>query len=187
MHPRTLIGGIGYRNLTDYSAGVLAVDALATREWPQHIAVEELSYGPIAVLQRLEDETGDRRFARLIAVSSVARGGERVPGTITAYRWDGALPSPDRVQEAVAEAVTGVIAMDNTLIVCRQFGALPRETVVVEIEPLQHESGEELSMPIAAIFDDVCALVTLLAMDDAAVMRLPTAPLGGPSRVPVSS
>ncbi len=176
---RVLVGGIGYRNLTDHSAGVLVVDELARREWPEHVNVEELSYGPIAVVQRLEDETGDRRFGRLIAVSSVARGGGRIPGTITTYRWDRVLPSPDHVQGAVAEAVTGVIAMDNTLVVCRQFGALPDDAVVVEIEPLWQESGEQLSAPIAAIFDELCALVTTLATDEAAVQRLPIATLSG--------
>jgi len=176
---RVLVGGIGYRNLTDHSAGVLAVDALARRQWPEHVSVEELSYGPVAVAQRLDDETGDRRFGRLIAVSSVAHGDGRLPGTITAYRWDRVLPSPEKVQGAVAEAVTGVIAMDNTLIVCQQFGALPADAVVVEIEPLWQESGEELSAPIAASFDELCALVTTLAMDEAAVKRLPIAPLGG--------
>ncbi len=176
---RVLVGGIGYRNLTDHSAGVLVVDMLAGRAWPEHVNVEELSYGPVAVAQRLDDETGKGRFGRLIAVSSVARGGGRVPGTITAYAWDGVLPSPEDVQAAVAEAVTGVIAMDNTLIVCRQFGALPPEAVVVEIEPLWQDSGEELSAPIAAIFDEICALVTDLATDETAVRRLPIAPLGG--------
>ena len=176
---RVLVGGIGYRNLTDHSAGVLVVDELARRSWPAHVSVEELSYGPIAVVQRLDDETGDRRFGRLIAVSSVARGGERVPGTFTAYRWDQVLPSPDDVQGAVAEAVTGVIAMDNTLVVCRQFGSLPLDAVVVEIEPLWEESGEEMSPAVTAIFDELCALVTTLALDETAVARLPTAPLGG--------
>ncbi|MFN2398201.1 MAG: hypothetical protein ABR543_06105 [Gemmatimonadaceae bacterium] len=176
---RVLVGGIGYRNLSDYSAGVLAVDVLAQRQWPEHVVVEDVSYGPIAVVQRLQDETADRTFGRLVSVSSVARGGGRIPGTITAYRWDGVLPSPDEVQGAVAEAVTGVISMDNTLIVCRQFGALPDETIVVEIEPLVQECGEELSAPIAAIFDSLCAMVTTLATDEAAVNLLPIAPLGG--------
>jgi len=176
---RVLVGGIGYRNLTDHSAGVLAVDALARREWPEHVSVEELSYGPVAVAQRLDDEIGDRRFGRLIAVSSVAHGDGRLPGTITAYRWDRVLPSPDEIQGAVAEAVTGVIAMDNTLIVCRQFGALPDDAVVVEIQPLWQECGEDLSPPVAANFDELCALVTALATDEAAVERLPVTPLGG--------
>ena len=177
---RVLVGGIGYRNLTDHSAGVLVVDELARRQWPPQVSVEELSYGPIAVVQRLDDEMGERRFGRLVAVSSVARGGGRAPGTVTAYRWDQVLPSPDEIQGAVAEAVTGVIAMDNTLVVCRQFDALPPEAVVIEIEPLWQDSGEELSPRVASIFDEACALVTVLATDDTAVQRLPIAPLGGP-------
>ena len=35
----------------------------------------------------------------------------------------------------MTEAVTGVIALDNTLVVTRHFGGLPDEVVVIEVEP----------------------------------------------------
>jgi hypothetical protein len=95
------------------------------------------------------------------------------------YRWDQVLPAPDVVQAAVTEAVTGVIAMDNTLIVCRQFGALPHDAVVVEVEPLIEEAGETFSPAIAAIVDELRDLVTRLATDESAAAQLPVRPLGG--------
>lgn len=171
------MGGVGYRNLRDRSVGVLVSDRLGGRPWPVGVAVEDLSYNPVAVVQRLEDEPPGA-LRRLLLVSGVSRPG-RAPGQVDAYRWDGALPSPERIQDAVAEAVTGVIALDNTLVVAGHFRALPPEVVVVEVEPGTEEFGEALAPAVAAAFEDVCALVGRLATDDDAARRLPAAALGG--------
>ena len=179
---RVVVAGVGYRNLRDHSVGVAVVDRLEARAWPADVVVEDLSYNPIAVGQRLEDEPPDRRFERAVVVAAVERG--RAPGTVTAYRWDGALPGDDEIHRAVTEAVTGVIALDNTLVVARHFGALPEEVVVVEVEPAAHEFGDAFSDAVRPVFDRVCALVRTLATDDDAVARLPSAPLGGPALAP---
>ncbi|MBA3759753.1 MAG: hypothetical protein H0X07_04415 [Gemmatimonadales bacterium] len=176
---RVIVGGVGYRNLRDHSVGVAVTDHLEWRDWPAHVVVEDLSYGPIAVVQRFEDEAPDRRFDRAVFVAAVARGDGRPPGAVSAYRWDGVLPSPEKIQGSVCEAVTGVIALDNTLIVGRHFGALPEDVVVVEVEPFEHEAGETFSAAVQRRFEPLCELVTQLALDPAAVRRLPVAPLGG--------
>ena len=75
----------------------------------------------------------------------------RRPGTVTAYRWDGVLPGDEEIQRAVTEAVTGVIALDNTLVVARHFGALPDEIVVVEVEPAVHEFGDTFSDAVGRV------------------------------------
>jgi hydrogenase maturation protease len=175
---RVLVGGIGYRNLRDHSIGAGIADCLVARPWPGDVVVEDLSYNPIAVVQRLEEEPPGRRFERAVVVAAVERDG-RPPGTVTAYRWDGVLPGDEDVQRAVTEAVTGVIALDNTLVVARHFGALPDDVAVVEVEPVVHEFGETFSDVVADAFDAVCALVVILATDPAAVAGLPRAPLGG--------
>ena len=184
---RVLVGGVGYRNLRDHSVGVAVADRLATRTWPDGVAVEDLSYNPIALVQRLEDEPLDRRFERMVVVAGVSRPG-RAPGTIEAYRWDGVLPSPEAVQAAVAEAVTGVISVDNTLVVTRQFGSLPPEAIVVEVEPASDEEfGEELSPTVGRLFDSLCERVTALVLAQDASDRLPATPLGGGRRVPAGT
>ncbi|HXH05955.1 MAG TPA: hydrogenase maturation protease [Vicinamibacterales bacterium] len=175
---RTLVAGIGYRHLRDYSSGGAIADRLAARRWPPHVAVEDISYNPIAFAQRLEDEPPGRRFERLVVASGVARPG-RTPGTITVYRWDGTLPPPDAVQAAVAEGLTGVISLDNTLVVARHLAVLPPEVVVVEIQPGLHEFGDTFTPAVAAAVDRACALVAALALDEAAAARVPLAPLGG--------
>src|SRR5690349_5848379 len=130
---RVLVAGVGYRYLRDHSVGAAVADRLGGRAWQGDVVVEDLSYNPIAVVQRLEDDPPDRRFDRAVFVSSVERPGRR-PGTVTAYRWDGALPPADEIQRAVAEGVTGVIALDNTLVVAAHFEALPPEVLVIEVE-----------------------------------------------------
>jgi hydrogenase maturation protease len=175
---RVIVGGVGYRNLRDHSVGVEITDRLEAQTWPDDVVVEDISYNPIAVVQRLEDEPPERRFERAVVIGAVERDGRR-PGTVTAYRWDGVLPRDEEIHRAVTEAVTGVIALDNTLVVARHFDALPDEIVVVEVQPAVHEFGDALSDIVRPVFDGLCTLVRTLATDDAAVARLPRTPLGG--------
>ena len=141
------------------------------------MSVEDISYGPIAVVQRLTDPW-EAPFARAVIVSAAERAGRR-PGTLTVYRWDGALPSPDQIQIAVSEAVTGVIAMDNTLIVGRHFGALPPEILVIEAQPATGECGESLSALLADAFPHACDIAAAAAADASFAARVPVLPLGG--------
>lgn len=181
---RVLVGGIGYRNLRDHSFGTKVIDMLGGRRWPPGVSVEDISYGPIAVVQRLQDDPADCPFQRAVIVSAVERAG-RAPGTLTVYRWDGALPGAVEIQAAVSEAVTGVIAMDNTLILARHFAALPQEVIVVEIQPATSECGDEFSDAVARVVQVACDLVTRAATEHAFVMSLAELPLGGgaPRRV----
>ena len=182
---RVIVAGVGYRNLRDHSIGAAVADRLETAPWPLDVVVEDLSYNPIAVVQRLEDEPPEQRFRRAVVIGAVERQG-RPPGTVAVYRWDGVLPGDEEIQRAVTEAVTGVIALDNTLVVTRHFGALPDEVVVVEVEPVVQEFGDTFSEVVGRQLDGVCELVRLLATRDDAVEQLPLAPLGGPAQAGMS-
>lgn len=150
---RVLIGGIGYRNLRDGSAGAWVADQLAPRAGAG-IDVEDISYHPVGLTQNLQDRPD---YARIVIASAVARG--REPGTITAYRWDRQLPETAEIQARVSEAVTGVISLDNTLIVCEALRALPEDVRVVEIEPADESWGEEFSPMVASRLDDLLETV----------------------------
>jgi len=150
---RVLVGGVGYRNLRDESLGPHVTDLLAGRA-RDGVEVEDLSYGPIQLSHNLQDRTP---YDRLVLVSAVRRG--RVPGTIESYRWDGALPPPEQVQERVAEAVTGVISLDNLLIVCGALRALPGDVRVVEVEPSEEGWGEGFSAQVASRIPEVVEAV----------------------------
>lgn len=178
---RALIGGVGYPDLADISVSWRVVEILEREALPAGVEVEDISYNPVAVAQRLQDEPDDRRFDLLVVVSAVRRG--RPPGDLVAYRWDGVLPPPGEVQLAVTDAVTGIIHLDNTLIVTRQFGALPERVAVIEIEPEREAFGEPLSPVVDAACASACALAVSISEGTGAFDALPCCPLGGPAVV----
>ena len=158
---RVLIGGVGYSYLRDGSLGPAVAADLAHETWPPEVLVEDLSYGPVAVMQRLEDVKPP--FDRLVLVGAVARG--RPPGTVSVYRWTGPLPDESEIQARVAEAVMGVISLDNLLIVAGFFETLPREVRVVEVEPHDEGWGEGFSQIVGAVRSEVLATVRRLACE----------------------
>lgn len=161
---RVLVGGIGYRNLRDHSVGPLLVERLQSQDWPSGVEIDDLSFGPIAFVQQLQDQAP---YDRIVFVGAVARG--RVRGEVYRYRWDGVLPDAEEIQARVSEAVTGVIGLDNLLIIAGYFGVLPKEVVLVEIEPVVEEWGDtftplvEQALPHAEALIREAALGTLPA------------------------
>lgn len=168
---RTLVGAVGYRNLRDHSAAFEVLDRLSGADLGPGVVVEDLSYNPIAIVQWLQGESPLNRFDRVVLVAAAERG--RVPATITAYRWDGVLPPDDQVQQAVVEAVTGVIALENTVVIAGYFRVLPIGVAIVEIEPLDHAFGDELSAPVRKAIEPAVELARKLALDAAAFAALP--------------
>ena len=150
---RVLVGGVGYRNLRDDSVGPWVADMLAERAG-DGVEVEDLSYGPVAVSHNLRERPP---YDRLVVAAAVRRG--RAPGTVERYRWRGALPAPEEIQERVAEAVTGVISLDNLLVVCGAFGGLPEDVRVVEVEPGDEGWGEQFSPAVEAALPEVLEAV----------------------------
>jgi hydrogenase maturation protease len=144
---RVLVGGVGYRNLRDGSVGPWFADRLQSRNG---VEVEDVSYHPVGFSQNLEDR---EPYDRIVLVAGVSRG--RPAGTVEAYRWDGSLPPPEEIQARVAEAVTGVISLDNLLVVCGAFGALPDDVRVVEVEPADEGWGEGFSPEVEARLADI--------------------------------
>lgn len=176
---RTVIGGVGYRNLRDHSLGIVLSDELEPHADPPRLLVEDLCYGPVAVGQWFLDEAREAPITRAVFVTAIDREDGRPPGTICAYRWDHSLPSDEEIHRAMTDAVTGVILLDNTLVVTEWMQALPGEVFVVEVEPLEHAFGNEMSPPVAAAYPVVRDLVLRLATDEAFGRTLPLAPLGG--------
>lgn len=151
---RVLVGGVGYRFLRDESLGPYLADTLAA-EARGGVEVEDLSYGPVAVSQNLLERPP---YDRLVLVGAVRRG--RPPGTIDRYRWDRVLPDGDEIQARVAEAVTGVISLDNLLVVCGALGGLPGDVRVVEVEPAGEEGwGEGFSPDLEARLPEIVEAV----------------------------
>ena len=140
---RVLVGGVGYRFLRDESVGPYMADQLAARA-PAGVEVEDLGYHPVGLHQNLTDR---EPYDRAVIIAAPRRG--RPPGTITAYRWDGRLPDAEEIQKRVSEAVTGVIDLDNLLIVVGALGGWPDDVRVVEVEPGEEGWGEDFSALIS--------------------------------------
>ena len=172
---RTLIGVVGYRYLRDHSAAFAVLDRLEHLDLGADVSVEDTSYNPIALVQWLQGEARDA-FHQIIFVAAVERAG-RPAGSVAAYRWNGALPSADRIQQAVADAVTGVISLDNTVVVAGHFKALPPRVAIVEIEPRAHEFGTVLSPEVAGAVETAVEVVRALAISASAFEPLPVAGL----------
>lgn len=168
---RTLLGAVGYRNLMDHSVPFEIIEPLSAEDLGPNVVVEDLSYNPIAIVQWLEGESPENRFDRVVLVAAIGRS--RPPGAITAYRWDGLLPRDEQVQEAVVEAVTGVIALENTVVIAGYFGVLPRGVAIVEIEPVEHAFGSDMSAAVSAAIEPARGLIRRLAVEPGAFDDLP--------------
>jgi hydrogenase maturation protease len=165
---RVLIAGVGYTNLRDLSLGPLVIERLEGTAWPPGFEVDVLdaSFGAVNVAIDLQEINQRRPYDRVVVIGAVGRG--RAPGTVTCFRWDGVLPPPGLLQAHVAEAVTGVISLDGLLFVCRHFGALPDEVVVVEIEPADEDAGPGFSPIVERAIEPALAAVRRAVLTPAA-------------------
>lgn len=160
--PRVLIGTIGYSNLRDYSIGPKLLPRLKQMEWPSGIEIEELNWSPIAIVQKFQ--TLPVPYDRIVLLT--ARSCGRPAGTITLRRWMGGLPDPKNIQARISEAVTGVISVDNLLIIGEHFEIWPEEVMIVDVEPGQEEMGEALTPQVEAVVPDVLKMTRRMATKD---------------------
>jgi len=167
---RIFIGGVGYTNLRDLSVGPIVLPQLQQLDWPEGVEIDDLSLGgPIAAVHRFREASP---YDRVVLFGAVGRW--RQPGQIYLYRWDRSLPDRDEIQMRVSEAVTGVISLDNLLIVGGYFGIWPPDVVVVEVEPCDENWGPEFSEPVRAAINPLIKAIheAVLASSD----RFPTSP-----------
>ena len=152
---RILIAGIGYRNLRDLSVGPFIVDRLKKREWPAGIEVTDLSYGPVGVMHNLDERPP---YDRMVFVAGVKRN--RDPGGVYRYRWSHKLPEAEEIQARMGEAVTGVISLDNLLILATYFKKLPEDVIVIELEPVDENWGEGFTEKVEKAIPEIIAQIT---------------------------
>lgn len=128
-----LIGIVGYSPVVDdYPLGPKLMDALKARlEHRPDVAVENMTWSPIHVVQRFQDEGAvrPRRFV-LVGVAAVSIA----PGRVRSFRWSGGAVPAAAMQERIYEAVTGVVDIENTLIIGSHFQVWPDEVYCVEVD-----------------------------------------------------
>jgi hydrogenase maturation protease len=156
-----LVGGVGQLYQGDLDLGRLAADRLAAEALGSDVLVEDFHYGAVAVTQRLQELPPQA----LVLVGATARG--RPPGTVERRRLRELCLPPERVQRAVADAVTGYVTLDLVIEVAAGLGALPARTTTIEVEPARTGPAERLSPQAEA------ALETALELLRAEVRRVP--------------
>jgi len=152
---RVLLAGVGYGNLSDLSFGPILVERLKRQAWPSGIEVEDLSYHPVAVIQKFMEP--EHRYDKIVLSGAVTRGDP--PGTVRRYRPQGELPDETVIQNCVVEGVTGIVSLENLVTMTRYFGVWPEGSVVIEVEPEEESWGESLTEPVEAAFPEVLRLI----------------------------
>ena len=128
-----LIGIVGFSPVIDsYPLGPKLMDSLNARlaDHPE-VAVENMTWSPIHVVQRFQDE-GAVRPRRLVLVGVAAVS--IAPGRVRSFRWSGGAVPAAAMQERIYEAVTGVVDLENTLIIGSHFQVWPDEVYCVEVD-----------------------------------------------------
>jgi hydrogenase maturation protease len=160
-YPEVLIGAVGYSFQGDLSAGHTVMAGLREQSWPPNVSFEDLSVGPIAVVHNFQART--QPYDRVVLVAAHVH--DDPPGTVRAYRWDGQLPDADEIQARIGEAVTGVVSLENLLVIGGHFQIWPDDVRVVEIEPGPATWGAEHSPVITNALDDLARYVREMALD----------------------
>ena len=148
-----LVGGVYELFQGDLDLGRLAVERLRADGLPAEVLAEDLHYGAVAVVQRLEELRPDA----FVIVTAVRR--DRPPGTVERRRIDPPRVDPAEFQAAVGDAVTGYVHIDLLVEVAAGFEALPARTVAVEVEPGHVGPGEGLTPVAAAALEQALELV----------------------------
>lgn len=148
-----LVGGVSQLYQGDLDLGRLAAERLATEPLGPGVVVEDLHYGAVAVVQRLQD----LEPRALVLVGAEARG--RAPGTVERRRVRASTLPTVQIQQSVRDAITGYVTIDLLVEVATGLDALPTRTVSIEVEPVDSVVGEELSPAAVAGLDEALRLV----------------------------
>ena len=183
-----------YPFVRGYPIGPDLKEQIEAAEWfDDKVIIKEMNWGPIAITQEFQAEEVD--YDRFILITAVDRG---LPeGTVTCRRWLGGDMDVIAIQDRVFEAVTGVISMDNLLVIGDHFGIWPKEVITVEAQlndtafgdlvmsemESDRQRGETsiigdnpLSGKMSRLVDEISEKLSLAVLQGAAGMRLE--PLG---------
>ena len=142
---RTVLGTIGYHNLSNHSIASLLIDKIKELTWAKHVVVEEMNWGPIAIVQWFQ--ALDKPFERVVLFTAIQRPKRKI-GDITIFKWGGGTPNDREVQARVGDAVTGVISPENLLIIGEYFKIWPKEVYMIDVEPGPEKAGETLTTEV---------------------------------------
>ena len=155
-----LIGTIGYHNLRNHSIGPALLPQLQKINWPDGVDVEEMNWGPIAIVQKFQSL--QIPYRKVIFLAAIERSGRKI-GEMNIFKWMGRLPDEEMIQACIGDAVTGVISSENLLIIGEHFKIWPDEVYLVDVEPGPEEAGAELTPEVNKIIPDILSAIHTLA------------------------
>ena len=133
LRAKRLIGIVGFTPVLDiFPLSNALVDELR-RRLPSDgsIVIENMTWGPLHIVQRFQDpEAIQPERVVLVGAASISTK----PGRVQAHRWLGGKLPINATQERVYEAVTGIVDIENTLVIGEHFGIWPAECFVVEAD-----------------------------------------------------
>lgn len=161
LSKKTFVGTVGYHILGNHSIGPVLLPQLKAIDFPNHIFVDELNWGPVAVVQQFQAEAVP--YQRVILLCAIERP-DRGIGDITVFQWKGGLPDTDQIQACMGDAATGVISVENLLVIGEYFEVWGEEVFLVDVEPGPEQAGEQLSPAMEKKIPEILDQVTRLAL-----------------------
>lgn len=162
LNKKILIGTVGYQLLGNHSIGPNLLPQLQSINWPEGVVVDEMNWGPIAVIQYLESL--ETPFERVVFLVAIERAHRKI-GEISLYKWMGGLPDDKQIQACVGDAATGVISVENLLIIGEHFKVWPKEVYLIDVEPGMEIAGEQFTMNVIAQVPKVLELTRQIALN----------------------
>jgi len=157
---KTIIGTVGYHILGNHSMPPMLFPHLQQLALPDYVTVDELNWGPVAVVQMFEAE--EPAFQRVVILCAIERE-DRDIGEITVYQWKGGLPDTEQIQACVGDAATGVISVENLLVIGEYFKVWQDEVYLVDVEPGPEVAGEKMTAEMEDQIPTILSIVRQLA------------------------
>jgi hypothetical protein len=159
--PKVLIGVVGYSPLIKaFPLGPRLMRRLEAWPWQVAATVENMTWSPLHIVQRFQDGSLAADRLVLIGAADVCRA----PGCIACCHWQGGSLPAGVLQERMYEAVTGIVSLDNTLMIGGHFGVWPDEVLTVELDMWPQTFGEIVMAETEGAADRT-ALLTRLGFD----------------------
>ena len=162
LSKKTFVGTVGYHILGNHSIGPLLLPQLQKMDFPNNVIVDELNWGPVAVVQQFQAE--EIPYQRIVLLCAIERP-ERAIGDITVFQWKGHLPDETQIQACMGDAATGVISVENLLVIGEYFKVWEDEVFLVDVEPGEEVAGLNLTKAMEDKIPEIVETVHRLALE----------------------
>ena len=128
-----MVGIVGYSAVVEsYPLGPKLLEELESIFGDNpNVILENFTWSPVHIVQRLQG--GEMTRPDRIVLVGLAAGSSK-PGTVAVHRWVGGTQPEVKVQERIYEAVTGIVDLENTLMIGSYFNVWPDECLTVEAD-----------------------------------------------------